>query len=165
MAKTTNSAFKGIVDDFGAFLKYLTSIWGPLSIFSAIFPLINRYLSLIPEPPNNPDLIVALSILGNVFIVFYYFTNRKRSLGAHIKEREFINALIFVLIYILVLPNLPEFPTDLFEKWYAASPLNQFMGDILNTLWLLVNPVFYIGIFYLFTRIFAVLAVQEWQSR
>ena len=164
MDKSNESIFKGIINDFQSFLKYLASLWGLLSIFSAFFPLINNFFPLIPLPSLRPDICVLLSTLGSVFVVFFQFTNRKETAKIDVRESGFAYVAAITLIY-LVLPNFPDIPFEIYGNWYMSMPWIKFLVNFIILIWFLIEPALYILIFYLFTKLFSVLAVKEWQTR
>jgi len=163
MNRSNESIFRGIVEDLQSFLKYLASLWGLLSIFSAFFPLINNFFPLIPLPELRPDVCVLLSTLGSVFVVFFQFTNRKETAKSNVTEKDFAYATAITLVY-LVLPNFPDIPPEIIDKWLLI-PVVKFLGGFIFLIWYLIAPALYILIFYSFTKLFSVLAVKEWQTR
>lgn len=159
-----DSIFNRIVSDLKAFLKYLASLWGLLSLFSAFFPLINYFAKLIRLPSSYPDVSILLSTLGSVFVVFFQFTNRKETAKTNVKENGFGYAVALTLVYVL-LPILPSVPPEIYAGWYLSTPWLRFLIEIVIWLWLLIEPALYIIVFYSFTRLFSILAVKEWQTR
>jgi len=160
----TESIFERIVSDLRAFLRYLASLWGLLTAFSAFFPLINNFYPLIRLPTLNPDVCVLLSTLVSIYVVFSQFTNRKELNKSIVSDKGIASAVAITLIY-LILPFLPDVPPEAYANWYLSMPWARFLISFIFVTWSLVEPALYILIFYSFTRLFSALAVKEWQTR
>lgn len=135
--------YKEILEGLRDFLKYLSSVWGILSVFVPLFPLFNIFNVNLPLPITSPELFKAVGILTGLFVIFYRFTHR----DDYIREEprmEFFKAIGSIIIYITVLPMLQFSNTNLLVIIFKVA-----------------NPLGYIAIFYWLTNSFTILAIKE----
>jgi H+/Cl- antiporter ClcA len=129
------------------FLQYLKSAWGLLSAFTPIFPQVDRFSRLMPPPEPRSGLFSVLATLCGLFAVFYEYTCREKNTTEDRESRAgwfFLLAVVLTIFYAVILyPDL--------------RPVVQIPQQLRH----LIQPFVYIFIFYLLTKSFTILAVQE----
>jgi len=160
--------FNQIAREVKNFLQYLASLWGILSVFSAFFPLINKFRGVIPLPKAHQEACVLLSTIACLFLVLYAFTLRRKRTGQSAARNSmwiFSLAVMIALFYLFVLPALPNMPLEQTLGLGEMAPVWQLSLTILRSLAELIEPSLYILVFALPTYAFTILAVLEWRKR
>jgi hypothetical protein len=130
------------------FLKYLTSAWGLLSVFTPIFPLFGDFSHLLPSPEWHSELFTLLATICGLFVVLYEFSCREQNMSLAREDKagwHFFFGILAVIIYVVIF----------FPVTQAKIQLE------LGSFKIILEAVVYIGIFYLLTKGFTILAVQE----
>jgi len=154
------SPFKQVYNNLKEFLNYLTSIWGLLSIFTSLFPLITILSKEIPPPKNSPNVLVTLASLSCLFIIFYKFTHRTEGQKSEETQKNFFTAIGCTLFYLIVLPKICKF--QLYNK--VKSEFIGFLNDSIEIIMSLGEATLYIAIFFFFSKSFTTLAVIALQE-
>lgn len=150
----------GDLDDF---LHYIGSMWGALGGITAVFPLADVLLNVIPLPVDGygnstAPIATALTSMVAVFALLYTFVQRRRveSLTPARAGIFFVVGMLSLLTYLL----LAHFEYRLRDNLFPG------LDSTDDYLLLVVGVVpFYVAFFACLTRSFAVLALIEFNRR
>jgi hypothetical protein len=149
--------------DFAAFLKYLTSLWGLLAGLTAVFPLADVFLKVIPLPVDayehaTAPIAIPLTTLVALFIVFYSFVQRARVTPTAARRSPWLFGLGLLALAAFFLLHHFEYPL---RNWLFPG-----LDSTDDYVLLLVGIVpFYIAFFACMTRAFTLLALVEFRRR
>ena len=149
--------------DLRAFITYLTSLWGMLAGITAVFPLADVFLKVIPLPVDPYDhatapIAIPITTLVALFILLYSFVQRNQ-IDATMSRRAsilFVVGLLSLVVFFLM---------EHFE--YALR--SRLLPDLDSTddyVLLMVGVVpFYVLFFACVSRAFAILALIEFKRQ
>ncbi|MFN0188083.1 MAG: hypothetical protein ACKVQV_05220 [Bacteroidia bacterium] len=157
MANDEKEIYKEIIRNLKDFLRYLTSVWGLLSIFTPLFPFFNKISNDLHPPKLFPNLFIVFASLTGVFVIFYKFTTRSDEQDSLIARNDFIRALSLSIVYLIIFPR--------FEAINWGTEKSNSLVGLIGIFSATIEPILYIGIFWYFTQSFATLAVVELKKR
>ena len=157
MATQDKEIYQIIIQNLKAFLQYLTSVWGLLSIFTPLFPFFNRISNDLHPPKLFPQIFILFASLAGVFVIFYKFTTRSDEHDSGVARNDFIRALALSITYLVILPKVEAI------NW-GIGKTSSWKG-LIESICSTVEPIMYIGIFWFFTQSFATLAVIEFKNK
>lgn len=152
--------FATIIYELRAFVKYLLSAWGLLSVASPFFPHYEKLQQYIRPPENNAELCITLASVVCGAVVLYRFVTRTS--GNEASLNLLFGAIVLTIIYTFILPDWKEIDVG---ELMGISFEHSFILLILRSITKTIVPIWYILIFYMFTSGFTKLAVYEWNRR
>jgi hypothetical protein len=178
----TPSNGKNYLEELHEFLRFLRSLWGILAGVSALFPLSNAFVQVIPLIETNhmggigsgglwfipPPLVTTVTTLSALFIMIYTFEQRdtfknpeKRPLIRRQALLSFAFGLLALLIYygVITLLTVNFFGGVLgWGEGIKGGPVRDARWFITDTILLLCYATF----FTLMTRAFELMAMREY---
>lgn len=149
--------------DLKAFITYITSLWGVLTGVTAVFPLADVFLKVIPLPidgyeKSTAPIAIPMTTLVALFILFYSFVQRDKINSTMSRKAGmfFIVGLTALLVFFFL--NHFEYPlrVRIFPDLDSTDDYVLMLGFIVP---------FYVAFFAFVTRAFAILALIEFQRR
>ena len=156
---------QGFLDEFRAFLSFLSSLWGILTGISVFFPLSNLLVSVIPLQSIDDDgafvritpvFVTVVSTLVTLFIILWTFSNRVELLKMKRSAAVSFALGMLALGFYMILYEYKLFAYDLWE-WESEDPRHIFVEIPL----LIGYTVFFAST----TRAFMLLGLLEYYRR
>jgi hypothetical protein len=149
--------------DIKAFITYITGIWGLLAGITALFPLADVLLNVIPLPvdpyeKSTAPIAIPITTMVSVFILFYSFVQRDK-INVIMTKRAmlfFTLGLISLIVFFLLKQFQYDLRTWLFPKLDSTADY---------TLMLVGIVPFYVAFFSFITRAFVILAIIEFKQK
>lgn len=150
-------------NDLPGFVKYVGSLWGVVGAVTAVFPLADAMVRVIPLPVDaygndTAPIAIPLATLVSLFVLVYTFVQRDTPRSTTARRASTFLALGMVSLAVFFLLEHFEEPLRM-----------RFLGGLESSddyaLLLVVVVPFYIAFFACATRAFAVLALIEFKRR
>ena len=150
-------------NEFNRFIQYMSSLWAILAGLTAVFPLADVLLKVIPllvdaYDKSTAPVVIPITMVVTLFTLFSTFVQRDRF--------QSVSTSRYGMLFVLGMFSLAAF----FVFKHFEEPLRMKMLPGLDStddyiLLLVVVVPFYVGFFALVTRAFTILALLEYRRK